>query len=208
MFGNWVPREGRFYDLFEGSAEEIVKAAKAFREMLNDLPNSSSHARTITACEQKADEYTHRTVELLHKTFITPLDREDIHSLITRLDDIIDYIEAAAERVHLYEITSLPSEAKEMADICVKSVTLIKKIIGQLNGLKNPDDIVRDCVEINKLENDADYVLRGALAKLFREEKDLRNLIKFKEIFELLETVTDRCEDVANTVEGIVMEYS
>ncbi|MGK5089343.1 DUF47 family protein [Bdellovibrionota bacterium FG-2] len=208
MFGRLIPREGKFFDLFRQSAKLIVEGAKEFRELLDDLPNAESRTRKIKAIEHQADDVTHTTVELLHKTFITPLDREDIHQLISRMDDILDFIEAASERILLYGITEAPPMAIDLATICVHSAENIQQAINELENLKNRSDIIRHCVEINRLENEADQVLRMAMARLFKEETDTRQLIKYKEIYEILETVTDRCEDVANIVEGIVLEYS
>ena len=208
MFGRLFPREEKFFDLFRQAADLIVDGAKEFREMLSDLENVEVRAKKIKFIEHQADEITHRTVALLHKTFITPLDREDIHELISRMDDILDHIEAASERIYLYNITVAPPEAIALADICIQSVEFIRHAVNRLENLKDPSDIIRHCVEVNRLENEADHVLRAAMAKLFKEEPDTRQLIKLKEIFELLETVTDRCEDVANIVEGIVLEYA
>jgi predicted phosphate transport protein (TIGR00153 family) len=208
MLGRLLPREEKFFELFRQAADLIVEGAKEFREMLSDLPNAESRAKAIKFIEHQADEVTHRTVALLHKTFITPLDREDIHQLISRMDDILDQIEAASERIYLYQVTSAPPEAIALADICVRSVENIKQAVNRLEDLKNTTQIIAHCVEVNRLENEADNILRAAIAKLFREEPDTRQLIKLKEVFELLETVTDRCEDVANIVEGIVLEYA
>jgi hypothetical protein len=165
-------------------------------------------SRNIKAIEHKADEITHRVIEMLHKTFITPLDREDIHLLITRMDDIIDYLEAASARMFLYDIRNLTPEARQLGDICVQSAEAVKRAVSELDNMENSARILEACVEINRLENDADTALRTGMAKLFREETDTRQLIKLKEIYELLETVTDRCEDVANIIEGIVLEYA
>jgi predicted phosphate transport protein (TIGR00153 family) len=208
MFGRLLPREEKFFDLFRQAADLIVDGAKEFRAMLSDLKDIETRAKNIKNIEHRADEVTHRTVELLHKTFITPLDREDIHQLISRMDDILDHIEAASERMYLYDIRVAPPEAIALADICIKSAEDIRHAVNHLENLKNPAEIIKHCVEVNRLENEADHILRSAMAKLFRDEPDTRQLIKLKEIFELLETVTDRCEDVANIVEGIVLEYA
>ena len=208
MFKKFLPTEGRFFDLFNASADLIVKGAEEFRAMLGVLEHLELRARAIKRIEHDADTVTHDTVALLHKTFITPLDREDIHELISRMDDILDYIEAASERLYLYNLKSLPPEAIQLADISVKAAKIIKLIVVELEDLKNQKDIIGHCVEINRLENEADHVLRSGLAKLFRDEPDTRQLIMLKEVYELLETVTDRCEDVANIIEGIVLEYS
>jgi len=203
-----MPKEGRFFDMFRDLASCIVQAADEFNELLANPSEYERRASLIKDIEHRGDEITHQTVELLHKTFITPLDREDIHQLISKMDDILDFIEAASQRVFLYDLQNVPDEGKELGTLCAQSAKLIQSSVSQLDNLKNPDDLIRQCVEINRLENDADVVLRGAMAKLFREETDVKQLIKLKEIYEMLETVTDRCEDVANIIEGIVLEYA
>ncbi len=208
MLKGLFPKEGRFFDHFNASAALIVQGAEEFKAMLSDLPNGEARARAIKRIEHDADTVTHQTVELLHKVFITPLDREDIHQLISKMDDILDFIEAASERIYLYDVKVIPPEAVQLADICLQSARIIQVAIKELDNLKNSEHIIKACVEINRLENEADHVLRKAMAKLFREETDTRNLIKMKEILEILETVTDCCEDVANIIEGIVLEYA
>ena len=203
-----MPREGGFFQLFKELSEQIVLGAEEFRAMLEDQSHFESRSRNIKAIEHRADEITHRTVALLHQTFITPLDREDIHQLITRLDDIVDFIEAASQRIFLYEVKQITPEARQLAEICVSAAKQVSLAVQDLDNLKDPEKILKACVEINRLENDGDQVLRAGMAKLFREEPDTRELIKLKEIYELLETVTDRCEDVANIIEGIVLEYA
>ena len=208
MLNRFFPREENFFVLFDNSAGLILKGTEAFRAMLDDLENVESRTRQIKDIEHQCDEVTHSTVQLLYQTFITPLDREHIYSLISKMDDILDTLEAASERVILYDIKKSTPETIQLADICVKSAQEIKVMVSGLNKMKKPQEMIKSCVEVNRLENDADNVLRKAISKLFREEPDTRNLIKYKEIYELLESVTDRCEDVANIVEGIVLEYS
>lgn len=208
MFGSLIPREDKFFDLFRASAEQIVRGANEFRAMLSDLSHAESHARTIKDIEHRCDGITHQTIELLHRTFITPMDRDDIYKLISTMDDVMDFLEAASQRLHLYDIREAPPEAKRLAEICVDSCELMRAAVDKLDNLKDPDEIIKICVEINRLENEADHTLRTAIAKLFREEPDTRQLIKLKEVYEFLETVTDRCEDVANVIEGMVLEYA
>ena len=208
MLGRLIPREGKFFELFNAAAEQSVKGAKAFRVMLDDLEHAEAHAAEIKKIEHRADEITHMTVELLHKTFITPLDRDEIHRLIATMDDVVDYLEDAALRVYQYDLKEAPPESKELSDICIQSIECIERAVKKLHDLSYTHGILQECIEINRLENKADNVLAHAKAKLFREEQDTRQLIKLKEIFELLEAVTDRCEDVANIIEGIVLEYS
>jgi len=208
MFGFLKPKENRFFELFEGLALLIVQAAEEFEDLLSDLPHADTRTKAIKDIEHKADNITHETIELLHKVFITPLDRDDIHRLISKLDDIVDFIDAAAQRISLFGITYVPSEAKSLAEICVRASERVLNAVKGLKNLKDPTQIIAECVEINRLENEGDQMLRQGIAKLFREETDTRNLIKLKEVIELLETVTDRCEDVANIIEGIVLEYA
>jgi predicted phosphate transport protein (TIGR00153 family) len=165
-------------------------------------------ARAIEEYEHQADQVTHATMALLHKTFITPLEREDIHQLISKLDDIVDMIDAAAQRVVMYDIREKTPEFVSLTEICGKSCELIQKVVSDLNNIKNPAEILKHCIEINRLENEADHLLRVGLARLFKDENDIKRLIKYKELYEVLEEVTDRCEDVANIVEGIVLEYA
>ncbi|MBI2604888.1 MAG: DUF47 domain-containing protein [Deltaproteobacteria bacterium] len=208
MFGRFMPREEKFFDHFAQAGSLIVEGAKEFRDMLSDMDRVEQHASAIKDIEHKGDEVTHRTIELLHKTFITPLDREDIYNLICKMDDILDFIEAASERMHLFEMKKATPEFVMLADICIRSAENVNSTVRLLCDLKKSEEILELCVEVNRLENEADQVLRSALAKLFREEPDTRQLIKLKEIYELLETVTDNCEDVANIIEGIVLEYA
>ena len=203
-----MPREGRFFDLFEQSSNLIEEAAQQFKLMLSDLSHAEGHAHKIKDIEHQADEVTHRTMEMLHKTFITPIDRDEIHQLISKMDDVVDVIEAASQRIFLYGITSVPQEAFSLAEVGIRAAVCIKRAVRGLNNLKRPQEMIKDCVEINRLENEGDTLLRSGISKLFLEEPDTRQLIKLKEIYELLESMTDRCEDVANIIEGIVLEYA
>ncbi len=203
-----MPREGNFFELFNQSADLIVEAVYEFEKMLSDLSHAERYSHTIKELEHKADEVTHRTIDLLHSTFITPIDREDIHKLITQMDDILDCLEACSQRVFLYNVTQITEEMPLLADVCIRSSLLIKKAVEGLKDLKHPQEIIKNCVEINRLENEGDQLLRKALVKLFSDVSDTRELIKMKEVCELLEATTDRCEDVANTIEGIVLEYA
>ncbi len=208
MFGGFIPKEGRFFELFKNLAAHITEASIEFRELLAHLDETEKRVRNIKDIEHKGDEITHATMDLLHQTFITPLDREDIHELTSTLDDVLDFIDAAAQRVLLYEIKNIPNEVRELAEVCVQSAQKVQIAVGQLDNLKNPEAIKKICVEINRLENEGDHILRAAVAKLFRDENDIKQLIKVKELLEILETVTDLCEDVANIIDGIVLEYA
>jgi predicted phosphate transport protein (TIGR00153 family) len=203
-----LPKEQSFFDDFEEQARRTLAGCRAFQELSEDLSRSPTRAKEIKAIEEQCDAVTHRVVEKLHKVFITPLDRNDIYRLITKMDDIMDHVEAASERLALYEIPTPTKELGDLARVLVVSVERVLEAVTGLRDLKNPQVILEKCVEINRLENEADALLRGTLARLFREEKDPIAIIKWKEIYELLEIATDRCEDVANIIEGVVLENS
>jgi predicted phosphate transport protein (TIGR00153 family) len=207
MFGRLMPREGRFFDLFNQHAENIVEGAHELAALMANLhAELEIRARNIEAAEKRADKLTHETIDLLHKTFITPLDREDIHKLISNMDDILDLMEDVAQTIYLYDIKQITPEAKQLADICVSCCERVKTAVGLLKSMENAEAISKICEEIDRLESNADHVMRAAMSKLFRDEPDTRQLIKLKAIYELLEQVTDKCEDVANIIEGIVIE--
>ena len=206
MFGRFMPQEGQFFDLFNEHAQCIVTGTRELAELMSKFDDLERRAYSIETIEKKADKITHQTVELLHKTFITPLDRDDIHKLITTMDDILDLTEDVAHSIFLYDIKSVTPEAQKLAEICVACGEKVKATVALLHKMENSAEMLALCNEIDKLESDADHVMRAAMAKLFREEQDVRNVIKLKEIYELLESVTDKCEDVANIIEGIIVE--
>jgi uncharacterized protein len=207
MFGRLMPREGRFFELFNQHAENIVDGARELAALMSNLQAELElRARNIESAEKRADKLTHETIDLLHKTFITPLDREDIHKLINSMDDILDLMEDVAQTIFLYDVKHITPEAKQLADICVSCSERVKTAVGLLNNMENAEAISKICEEIDRLESNADHVMRAAMSKLFRDEPDTRQLIKLKAIYELLEQVTDKCEDVANIIEGIVIE--
>jgi uncharacterized protein Yka (UPF0111/DUF47 family) len=201
-----LPREGRFFDFFDQHAALSVKAAEELVAVFADLATLDVRSTAIHQYEKQADRITHDTVHLLHQTFITPFDRDQIHGLVTAMDDVVDLIEDAAECLFLYDVRRIGPEAAELAAICVKSTGRVKEAVALLPSMKNSARILAICGEIDKLESHADGVFRTALAKLFREEPDAREVIKQKEVYLLLEEITDRCEDVANLIEGIVLE--
>ncbi len=206
MFGRLMPKEGRFFDYFNDHASLVVEGAHELHALLTDMGSREAHAQNVSAIEKRADKITHETIHLLHQTFVTPLDREDIHKLISRMDDILDLMEDVAECVVLYDVRDVPDAARKLAEICVACTEKVKQAVGQMSNLDNAQSILKICNEIDQLESEADRVLRSAMSKLFRDEPDTRQLIKLKAIYELLETVTDRCEDTANVIEGIVLE--
>jgi predicted phosphate transport protein (TIGR00153 family) len=203
-----LPRDASYFDDFEEQGRKTVEGCRAFVALIEDAAHADLHARTVKEFEEACDAITHRVVEKLHKTFITPIDRNDIYRLMTKMDDIMDHVEAAAERMSLYDIRTSTKEVADLSRVLVASAERVLEAVSGLRDLKHPQVILEKCIEINRLENEADALLRGTLAKLFREERDAITIIKWKEIYELLETATDRCEDVANIIEGVVLEHS
>ncbi|MGH8807686.1 MAG: DUF47 domain-containing protein [Noviherbaspirillum sp.] len=206
MFGRLMPTEGKFFELFIQHADLCVKGAKEMVALMTNFDDLENRVHAIEGIEKQADKVTHETLDLLHKTFITPLDRDDIHKLITRMDDILDLLEDAGQTISLYDIKAITPEAKRLAELCLACTEKVKTAVGLLHSMDNSAQILSVCEEIDRLESDADHVMRAAMSKLFRDEPDVRNLIKLKAIYEILETVTDRCEDVANIIEGIIVE--
>lgn len=207
-----MPQEGKFFDLFNAHAEQIVLGGQALVALMSTLNKSNEeaarHCEAINVIESRADKITHETMAQLHKSFITPLDRDEIHQLITCLDDILDLIQDTAQTVTLYDVRAVTPEAINLAEIVHSCCLRVRSAVALLHSMDNGPDILKVCKEIDQLESDADRVMRSAMSKLFRDEPDVRHLIKFKAIYELLESVTDRCEDVANIIEGIVLENS
>ncbi len=208
IFGRILPRETSFFDFFERHAALTVEAAKEFLSLVATGANIPAKAKRIKELEHETDVITHHCVEALHKTFITPIDRDQIYRLISRMDDICDYIEAASERISLYDLHVMPPDAKDMADVLVRAMQGVEQALKGLRDMKNADAIVKKCIEINRFENEGDAILRASVARLFRECKDPIEIIKWKEIYEHLENATDRCEDVANIIEGVVLEHA
>ena len=204
----FLPKDESFFDRFEDQGRKTVEGCRALVAMVTEPGDIVAQAKAISDIEQQCDRITHRVVEQLHKTFITPIDRNDIYRLITKMDDVMDFVEAASERIALYEITEMTREVAPLCRTLLASAERVLEAVSGFRDLKRPEAILEKCVEINRLENEADGLLRAALARLFREEKNPITIMKWKEIYELLETATDRCEDVANIIEGVVLENS
>ncbi|MBV8761194.1 MAG: DUF47 domain-containing protein [Deltaproteobacteria bacterium] len=208
MFGRFLPRETSFFDFFEQHAALTIEGTKEFLSMVTTGANIPAKCRRISDIEHETDTITHRCVEALHKTFITPIDRDQIHRLITRMDDIMDYVEAAAERIELYELTTMTSDCRDLADALHRAAQQVEGAVRGLRTLKEPQATLKLCIDINRLENETDAILRRSVARLFKDEKDPILVIKWKEIYENLESAADRCEDVANIIEGVILEHS
>lgn len=205
-----MPREHRFFELFDRHAAQVVAASTVLSELLRGFNREedrrAERIARILELEHNADKVTHETVALLHRTFVTPLDREDIHRLISRMDDVLDLIQDTAESFQLYDVRNLTPEACELADLVHECCLDMQQAVTLLSNLGHAAQILKLCNEIDRLESQADRVMRTALSKLFREESDVRQLIKLETVYQLLESATDRCEDVANIIEGIVLE--
>ena len=214
LFGKLLPREGNFFEMFNQHADRIVEAAHAFSKLVanyNDVDLREKYNREVDKAEGAADRITHEVNRAIHKTFITPIDREQIHKLINTMDDVADLIQDSAETMALYDVRFMTDEIVRLTELSVKCCERLKDAVKLLDRIADPstaEAALKTCEEIDKLESDADRVMRSAMSKLFREQPDVRELIKLKAIYELLETITDKCEDVANVIEGIVLENS
>ena len=209
MFGRLLPKEGRFFDLFNAHAAQVVRAARALKALMDNYETRDEQSRIVDEAEHAADRITAETIRLLHTTFITPLDRDQIHQLVNAMDDICDLIQDTTETLTLYDVRTITPEAARLADIGLKCCERVKDVVELVGSEKRTfEAIMKTCDEIDRLESDADRVMRSAVSRLFRDEQDVREIIKMKAIYELLEAITDRCEDVANIIEGIVLENS
>jgi uncharacterized protein len=214
LFGKLLPREGNFFELFNQHGGYIVEGARSFILLIQNYADPDlreKYANEVGNAERNADRITAEVNRLLHKTFITPIDREQIHSLINAMDDILDLLQDATETMSLYDVRAMTEEVLRLGDLsakCCERVQHAVSLLPKLSQASIAEAAIKTCEEIDKLESDADRVMRGAMSKLFREEKDVRELIKLKAIYEQLESISDRCEDVANLIEGVVLENS
>ncbi len=206
MFKSLVPKDRFFFETFDTVANNVHKAAHLLNRMLVKNCSESEDAHALKTLEHETDQAVHDLMSRLHRTFVTPIDREDIHHLACRLDDILDQIEAAGSRLDLYRPRAVPAEAVQLSAALLESTKLVKQLVALLNGLKDREQMLALTVEIKRLEDEADHIKRATLARLFLEEKDPFELIKWKDVLEYLERATDRCEDVADISEGIVLE--
>jgi len=201
-------KEESFFDLFEAHAKKTVFGCSVFVDMAQGRIPVAEAFPHIKAIESDCDQLTHTVKDRLHRSFITPLDRNDIYRLISKLDDVMDFVEASAYCVSLYEVDADNKELHLLARVLHASSQRLAEALAGMRNLKHPEVVLEKCIEINRLENEADVQLSGAIARLMRDEKDPITVIKWKEIFELVESATDSCEDVANIIEGVVLENS
>ncbi len=199
-----IPRDTKFFDLFADMAKNLGDGARLLKQTLDDFKDVEVRVQKLKDIEHRGDEMTHNILTRLNQTFITPFDREDIYRLASSLDDVLDFVYAAGVRLIMYKITAAPQAASQLADIIIKQCDQLSQAMTKLD--KKNDHVLVNCVEINRLENEADQIARGAIALLFEKEKDPISLIKLKELYEVLETATDKAEDAANVLEGVVLK--
>ncbi len=203
LLQRFLPREESFFDLFAQQAANIDAGANALLKMLSHYTGVPEQVQSIKAIEHEGDEITHSLFTKLNQTFITPFDREDIHELCSRLDDVIDLIDAAASRFVLYRVDSIRSGTVDLVKVLVSATS---EVSAAVQALETPDSALAHCIEINRYENESDRLCRTLIAQLFDEEKDSVQIIKWKEIYEVIETAVDKCEDVANVIEGVILK--
>jgi len=212
FFSKLLPREGNFFELFNEHGAQITEGARAFMLMIQNYSDPllrERYAEEVNKAEHQADRVTAEVNRMLHRTFITPIDREQIHGLINAMDDILDLLQDTTETLSLYDVRSIPEEVLSLGELSARCCERVQHAVSLLPKLKNPEvgeAAIKTCEEIDRLESDADRVMRTAMSRLFREQEDVRELIKLKTIYEQLESISDRCEDVANLIEGIVLE--
>jgi hypothetical protein len=208
MLQRLMPKSDEFFDDFDAQCAVTVEGAKMLYALLSDYRDVAARVQALKEVEHKGDEVTHRAFNRLHQQFITPFDRTQIHSLLGRIDDVLDMTNAAAARLQYYEIeTSLP-DATELARLLVLSAEKVREVVAALRLIKQPQQILAGCKEIKKLETQADEALRAGMGRLFKSGVDPLTVIKWKEIYDLIETATDKCLSVANIIEGVVLEHS
>jgi hypothetical protein len=203
-----IPREMKFFDMFERSAGNLVIAAGKLVDLFEDYRDVESKVKRIKDLEHEGDTITHEIMQSLHRTFVTPIDREDIALLAHGMDDVMDFVDAAARTAFLYHIAQPTPKARELASIILKVTYKLNEVMPLLRDRNRFKQVLEQCVEINSLENEADDVLHAALVELFENSSDALEIIKWREIYDHLESATDRGEDVANTLEAVVLKYA
>jgi predicted phosphate transport protein (TIGR00153 family) len=208
MLEKLMPKSDDFFDDFEKLASTTVEGAKQFQALLDHFDDVDGRVRAIKAIEHRGDEITHRAFERLHTQFITPFDRSEIHRILSRIDDVLDLTDAAAERLSLYRVPRILPEARELASVLLGAAQKMEEAVRGLRNLKETGRILQACKELNELENRGDTLIRRALADLFNSDFDPMTVMKWKEILDFIENAIDRTEDVANVIEGVVLEHA
>ncbi|MBK7062424.1 MAG: DUF47 domain-containing protein [Rubrivivax sp.] len=214
VFARLLPKEGNFFELINAHGAHIVSGARSFMAMVQNYSDGTlraKYAAEVDAAERAADKITAEVSRLLHRTFITPIDREQIHGLINAMDDILDLLQDSSEVMSLYDVQRIGDDVVQLTEISVRCCECVQQavtLLPRLSKAEVAESALKLCEEIDRLESDADHAMRSAMSRLFREESDTRELIKLKAIYEHLESISDRCEDVANLIEGVVLENS
>jgi len=208
MLRRFLPRQEGFFDLFQKSVDILATTAIQFHAMLNDLPHQKQYVDTIAAYEEDGDKIAHMTFELLHKTFITPFDRHDIHQLTSGLDDVLDLINRCAQRFPFYDLKVVPEEMIQLAYQSMQASMLLKEAVYRINSLKKSNEILEFCEGIDHIEREAHQVVLAGEKKLFLYENDFKHFTKLKEIYSRTKSIINSYQDVANIIKGIVLEYS
>ncbi len=204
-----LPRTSHFYDLFDHAAANVLESGRVFRAMLDANPNEhKSYAKQLEDLEHNGDDITHRIYNELSTTFVTPIDREDIHRLASNLDDIVDFIEGATMHMQLYDIKTFPQGVIDISDVLVKSIEELSRALPLLSDMRNEMRIRESCVRINSYENEADRINHTTIAEIFKKESDPVQIIKIKDLMADLENATDKCENVANLMENILLKHA
>ncbi len=201
-----IPKEEKFFDMFRAQAANVVEGAQLLKEFLENYTDVDQKRMKIEKCESAGDEIAHRILEKLNTTFITPMDREDIHALTAALDDILDLINATSQRLHLYGVKHVTDDARLLANVILRASEETEALVSSMEDLRNVKNMKSRWIEVNRLENEGDKISRKAIAGLFMNEKDPIEVIKWKELYEHLETAIDKCEDAANIVEAVVLK--
>jgi uncharacterized protein Yka (UPF0111/DUF47 family) len=208
MLKRFLPKEDGFFQLFQKTADLLVSSTTQFHTMLHNLDQIQQHVDAIAAYEDEGDRIAHTTFELLHKTFITPFDRHDIHQLTSGLDDILDLVNRCAQRFPFYELSQVPDDMINLAEISMQSSLYLNQTVYRLHTLKKSDEIFRLCDDIDKCESQAHHIVLRGEKDLFMNEKDFKHFFKLKEIYAQTKLVINRCQDVGNCIKGIILEYS
>lgn len=209
MLSKLMPKEGRFFVNFNALAAKILDGCMLFEKMLHDFDNLETYRVDIRKIEHECDDLTHHVIDLVNKVFITPVDREDIQELVKTMDDVIDLVNITTQCLHTYEIRSVPPGLSSMAHVLTQAAGEVAAALKAMETLRNPEQTLLHCIEINRLENECDGILREHMGHLFRKHmNDPLLIIKYKEIYETIEKATDSCEDVANVIETITIKHS
>ncbi len=208
MFRRLLPRKNVFFERMAEAADKAVEIVAAFRVLLGDVEHAEAHAARVSEIESQADRIAHETISLLHQSFVTPLDRNEINRIFKRMDDVVDLVDAAAQRYSVYALPEPRPDILAMTAVLERQVAEVRAAVGLLSDMRRADELRAILVRIQTLENEADGILRRSMGALFREVDDAKDVLKWKEIVEALEDATDRCEDLADLFENVILEYA